>query len=287
MGTMQADLETSIANQNDAAIKTKNETKVDQQQTTQIPHANPTAIIPHNTSANVHINQVTSNDITDSSHLSANYTNDISTDRTMETHITNAVTQNFTKESLSQLSQIVNSNQDIGIDVEGVGGSVTIRNIENSSNIILRQTMTSSMNVGNAVVQTLANTMALETDDAATTKNTEALGLTSKTDLRTGNAASGDMTTSLDYKQIISQDFGMGSCGSSASSCISCIICIVCILSCGLGAMGGGGGGDSEITYNQVPYTGPAAVLPGNRGTSVGGSSSENETSIGGYYYFN
>jgi hypothetical protein len=107
MSTMQADLEQSIANQNDAAIKTKNEATVDQEQTTQIPQANPTAIIPHNDSANVNINQVTSNDINDATHLSQNYTNDISTDRTMETHVLNAVTQNFTKELLIQINQLI------------------------------------------------------------------------------------------------------------------------------------------------------------------------------------
>lgn len=297
MATMQADLEQSVANQNDAAIKTINDAKIEQEQKTQVPAANPTAIIPHNTSANVDINQVTSNDISDASHLSANYTNEIDIEKTMETHVMNAVTQNFTKESLTQLSQIINLSQSISIDVEGVGGSVTIRDVSLVSNIVLRQTLSNVMNVGTAIVQTVANTLGTETDDSVTTKNTETLGLTSKSDLRTGNTSSGDMATKLDYKQTISQDFGLGSCGSSASSCICCIICIVCILSSGLGAVGGGMGSDGtgddgmsddgnkpgEYNYKTGIDNRPVGPDGQKIGTEVGGSSSE---SIGGYYYF-
>ncbi|NDB86179.1 MAG: hypothetical protein EB127_26305 [Alphaproteobacteria bacterium] len=180
MGQMQADLEQSIANQNDAAIKTKRETKIEQEQKTQLPAANPTAIVPINNDANVDINQVNSTDITDASYLSANYTNELSTDRVMETHVMNAVTQNFTKESLTQLSQIINSNQEININVEGVGGNVSVKDIKLQSNIILRQTLTSSMNVGTAVINAVSNTLGAQTDDSAITKNTESVGLTNR-----------------------------------------------------------------------------------------------------------
>jgi hypothetical protein len=203
----------------------------------------------------------------------------------METHVMNAVTQNFTKESLTQLSQIINSNQKISIDVEGVGGDVTIKNTKLTSNVILRQTLANTMNVGTAVVQTVTNTLGAQTDDSVTTKNTETLGLTNKSDLRSGNTSAGDMESKLDYKQTISQDFGMGSCGSSASSCICCIICIVCILSSGLGAIGGGGGGEGMSDEGMgEEEASPKSVPSENIGTKVGGSSESD--SVGGYYYF-
>jgi hypothetical protein len=287
MATMQADMEQSIANQNDAAIKAKSDAKIEQTKETQLPSADPTAIIPINNTANVNINQVVSTDINDATHLSANYTNEISVEKTMETHVKNAVTQNFTKESLTQLSQIINSNQEISISVEGVGGNVTIRNTELTSSVILRQTLSNTMNVGTAIVNAVTNTLGAQTDDSVTTKNVEAIGLTSKADLRNGNTSDGDMQSKLDYKQTISQDFGMGSCGSSASSCICCIICIVCILSSGLGAVGGSMGdvesmGDESMGMeeNSSPVDAPESAPVG---TSVGGSS---ESSVGGYYYF-
>ena len=284
MATMQADLEQSVANQNDAAIKSANEAKVEQTKTTQIPSADPTAIIPTNDTANVNINQVSSTDVKDASHLSANYTNEIDISKTMETHVMNAVTQNFTKESLTQLSQIINLSQNINIDIEGVGGNATIRDTSLVSNIVLRQTLSNVMNVGTAVVQTVANTLGAQTDDSVTTKNTESLGLTSKSDLRSGNKSDGDMLSKLDYKQTISQDFGMGSCGSSASSCICCIICIVCILSSGLGAVGGNMGSMGSEGLESSPIAPETALASAPTGTSVGGSS-ESE-SVGGYYYF-
>jgi hypothetical protein len=291
MATMQADLEQSVANQNDAAIKSQLESKIEQVKTTQIPSSDPTKYIPTNDQANVHINQVTSTDVKDATHLSAGYTNEVETEKTIETHVMNSVTQNFTKETLTQLSQIINSTQKISIDVEGVGGNVTIKNTKLTSNVILRQTLASQMNVGTAVTNSVFNTLGAQTDDSVTTKNTNSLGLTNKSDLRSGNTAKGDMDSKLDFKQTISQDFGMGSCGSSASSCICCIICIVCILSSGLGAVGGGGGEDysseeyvEENSSPQAAPTAPPAQAEPQIGTSVRGSSESD--SVGGYYYF-
>jgi hypothetical protein len=292
MAIMQADLEQSVANQNDAAIKSQLESKIEQEKTTQIPSADPTKFIPTNDQANVHINQVTTTDVKDATHLSAGYTNEVEIEKTIETHVMNSVTQNFTKESLTQLSQIINSTQKISIDVEGVGGNVTIKNTELTSNVILRQTLASQMNVGTAITNSVFNTLGAQTDDSVITKNTNSLGLTNKSDLRGGNTAKGDMDSKLDFKQTISQDFGMGSCGSSASSCICCIICIVCILSSGLGAVGGGGGGEDysneeyeeENSSPQAAPTAPPAQAEPQIGTSVGGSSESD--SVGGYYYF-
>jgi hypothetical protein len=294
MATMQVDMETSIANQNDAAIKTKREMKVEQEQKTQLPAANPTEIVPINNDANVNINQVASTDITDSSYLSANYTNELSTDRIMETHVMNAVTQNFTKESLTQLSQIINSNQSIEIDVEGVGGNVTIEDTFLNLNIVLRQTLTSNMNVGTAVINAVSNTLGAQTDDSVITKNTESLGLTNKTDTRNGNTSKGDMESKFDYKQTISQDFGLGSCGSCASSCICCIICIVCILSSGLGAVGGSMGssgeegmGEESVGEGESPTTNASSTeQPAASGPSAPVGESSESASVGGYYYF-
>jgi len=282
MSKMQADLETSIANQNDAAIKTKRETKLEQTVSSQIPRADPTKIVTTNDDANVNINQVVSNDVKEASHLSANYTNQLDVNRIMETHVKNAVTQNFTKESLSQLSQIIDSNQKIGISVEGVGGNVSISDIGNSSNIILRQTLSSNMNVGNAIVNTVKNTLGMSTDDAVTTKNVSDVGLTSKTDLRNGNSSSGDMSSKFEYKQTITQDFGFGSSGSSLSSCISCICCIVCVLSSGLGAIMPDMSSTTEI--NQVA---PKEKEKPEEKSSENSSSEGTGTKVGGYFYFN
>jgi hypothetical protein len=304
MDTMSADIQTSIANQNNAAMASTINNKVDQTKETQVPMADPTQIIPTNDQANVKINQEISNDVKLQTTLNGDYTNIIETDKTMESHIKNAVTQNFTKESLSQLAQIINQSQEIGIDIEGVGGNVTVSNLENQANIVLRQTMTSNVDFGTAIVNSVKNTMGISTDDALVSKNVVGLGLTSVDELRNGNTNKADFASSLDYKQTISQDFGMGSSGSSFSSCSICICCIICILSCGLGAGSGmlpsSSGSDSSDSLDSSDSSENTSDESNNNETS---DSSNNKTSdssnsipeessdgvgssVGGYYYF-
>jgi hypothetical protein len=275
--------------------------------------APPTQIVSTNDQANVDIQQSTSNDILQNATINMDYSNIIENDKTMETSIKNAVTQNFTKESLNQLAQIINQDQEIEIDIEGVGGNVTVSNLENQANIVLRQTMTSKVDFGTAIVNSVKNTMGMMTDDEITSSNVIGLGLTSVDELRNGNTNKADFASSLDYKRTVTQDFGMGSSGSSFSSCSICICCIICILSCGLGAGGSmlpsGSGSDSsdssdssdESNNNETSDSSNNEIS--NSSSNEISNSSSNEisdssnsmpeessdgvgSSIGGYYYF-
>jgi hypothetical protein len=294
MDTMSADIQTTIANQNNAAMASTLNNNIEQTKISEIPSADPTQIIPTNDTANIKIKQATTNNIKDAQTLNGNYTNEISTDKIMESHISNAVTQNFTKESLNQLSQIINNNQSLKIDVEGVGGNVIIKNLKNTANIVLRQTMTSKVDFGTAIVNSVQNSLGIVTDDTLTTKNVTALGLTSKFDLRNGNTSEAEMKSEMKYKQTISQGFGMGSCGSSFSSFSSCICCIICILSCGLGAASSmippvESGESSQESSEQGSSEPESAELPkSSEEESPGQESSEQGvgSSVGGYYYF-
>jgi len=281
MNTLSANLETSLANQTSAAIDLKSSTKINQQQETQMPMATAGTIAMPNTTANVKLDQTTVVDTEEATFLNQNYTNDMSIDRIMETHVNNAVTQNFTKESLSQLSQVLMLEQDIEIDIEGVGGNVSVEDISNVTNVVLRQTLSNTMNVGNSIANAVVNTMGIGTDDTQTTKNVSSAGLTSKTDLRNGLSSDSKITMENEYTQKITQDFGFGSCGSSMSSCISCIVCIICILSCGLGAAASAMPSGSESSETIITTSEPSEK------SETSDTPSDNVgTSVGGYYYF-
>jgi hypothetical protein len=292
MDTMSADIQTTIANQNNAAMSSQLSNNVEQTKSTQVPSADPTAIVPTNDQANVRIKQHTTNNIKDAQTLNGNYTNEINTEKIMESHINNSVTQNFTKESLNQLSQIINQNQSLNIDVEGVGGNVIIRNIKNTANVVLRQTMTSNIDFGTAIVNSVQNSLGIITDDSLTSKNVTSLGLLSKTDLRNGNTSEADFKSDMKYKQTITQDFGMGSFGSSFSSCSICICCIICILSCGLGAGSGmiPSAPDSSDTSDTPDTSESSSQKSPDESSSQESSGQESSdgvgTSVGGYYYF-
>lgn len=292
MDTMSADLQTTIANQNNAAMASSLNTKVDDKQTANVPMAAPTQLVSTNDNANVDIQQATSNDILQNATINMDYSNIIENDKTMETSIKNAVTQNFTKESLSQLAQIINNNQEIEIDIEGVGGNVTISNLENQANIVLRQTMTSEVDFGTAIVNSVKNTMGMMTDDEITSSNVIGLGLTSADELRNGNTNKADFESSLEYKRTVTQDFGMGSSGSSFSSCSICICCIICILSCGLGAgsgmlpsSSGSDSSDSSDESNNNETSDSSNSIPEGSSDNVESSDGVG-SSVGGYYYF-
>jgi len=306
MNTLSANLETSAANQTDATLKLRNDSKVDKEQKTQFPAAAPNTVHPPNTSANVNIQQENYMENNEINNVSNRVVNDISTERIMETHINNSVTQNFTKESISQLSQYLKQNQNIEITIEDVGGNVSVTDISNATNIVLRQTLQNKMNVGNAIVNSVVNTMGLETDDGVASKSIQDAGLTSKTDLRNGITSKADLESTASYSEKVTQDLGFG-CGSSGSSliffCIPCIICIVCVLSVGAGGLTATAAA-SGIASSESPTD---KLQPGEEIDNSDSSNSTNSTessdgmpnsseslesidspgtSVGGYYYF-
>ena len=306
MNTMDANLQTAASNQADAAIDIKLKTKTEQEQKTQLPHASPGNMQTPNTSANVNLEQENFMENHEKTELSNKFISDISTERIMETHIHNAVTQNFTKESISQLSQYLEQNQNIKITIEDVGGNVNLENIENVTNIVLRQTLSNKMDVGNAIINSVKNTMELETDDTAATKNFQQSGLTSKTDLRNGITSDAKMSSTIENSQKMVQDFGFGSCGScSLLSLLPSIICIVCVLSFGSGGMSlissiaSSESSSDKLQANEEIDDSDSSKSPGSSESSESiessvspgssdssGSTEFKGTSVGGYYYF-
>ena len=306
MSTLNANLQTTLANQTDAAIKMKSEAEVLQEKKSQFPGTPATEIVPKDMKSNVKIDQTSLLENTEINDLSNKYTNILETERIMETHINNAVTQNFTKESLSQLSQYLEQNQNIKITIEDIGGNVEVGNIENATNIVLRQTLSSKMNVGNAIANTVINTLGIQTDDTVVTKNIQDSGLTSKTDLRNGMTSTTDMETKMKYTQKMTEDFGFGSCGSiSLLSSLPCIICIVCVLSFGSGGMSlissiaSSESSSDKLQANEEIDDSDSSKSPGSSESSESiessvspgssdssGSTEFKGTSVGGYYYF-
>jgi len=304
ISTMDANLQTNIANDTKAIVDIKRATEIDQKKNSNLVGADPNPIPNNNTDANVNITQNTNLDNKDSYESSNKFIRDTNTERIMETHIKNAVTQNFTKESISQLSQYLEQNQNIKITIEDVGGNVLVNNIENATNVVLRQTLANKMNVGNAICNAAKKSMGIITDDTDISKNFQDSGLTNTTDLRNGLTSDVQMKSELKYKQTITQDTGLGSSTSSlACSFLPCIICIVCVLSFGVGGLTAAAAA-SGIASSESPTD---KLQPGEEIDNSDSSNSTNSTessdgmpnsseslesidspgtSVGGYYYF-
>jgi len=279
---MQADMATQTRAQQESALKARVEAKIDQTKTTNLPAAAPPLIPAENLNANTHQKQYNSTSIKEANKLVAPYTNKTDIEKTLETHVNNAVTQNFTKETINIMAQTILANQDMEIKISNIGGNVSIKNVKQTMNIILRQTLNTKMNIGTAIVNTLTNTLGVETDDQVIQKKVSQSGVTSKMDLRSEQAATQDLSSSMSYKQTLTESFGgsLGSCnssgssGSSFSSCCCCIILCVLIAMCGVGGSMGSPGGDegegeeegetsesvpSKVSSPAAPAAAPAA----------------------------
>jgi hypothetical protein len=217
-----------------AAQTAQNSSQVNQEQSNMsgwMAMAAPLTIMPVSTQANMDTKEETINDAETAS-LTSNFfsmTTDIT--RTLQTKIMNSVTQNFTHETVTQLMQTVNSNQQMNIKITNTIGDVRLDNISQLVNIVLRQTLTQKMNIGNAIANGVVNGMGISTDDRASIINSLKTDLQSKTKGRTTSSFTQDLQSSYEYTQkVVSGPGSSASCGSSGSSWMSSIIIVICCI---------------------------------------------------------
>jgi hypothetical protein len=137
------------------------------------------------------------------------------------------------------LIQDITNIQDISLGAAEVGGDCIIEDAENSTNIILRQTLSAKMNIGTAIVNSIKDQLGVQTDDSVANKNVQNTTQTSANDLRSGLTLESSLKSVQEYIQTITQQGnGLGSLGSLLSICCCCSCCIISILSSGMGAIG-------------------------------------------------
>jgi len=236
--TLSADMTSAVAAQNMSSYKADVQSTVSQEKKTQLPAADPIAPPSENLAANTNITQKNKTDVANVLKISAPFSSSITAEKVLQSSINNAVTQNFTKNTVNVLAQTLSLNQTLSIEAVNIGGDCTVENISQLANVAMRQTMTSKMDIGTAIVNSVQNSMGIKTDDSFVKDNLQDTKAITKNDLRSGNASISDMKSDQTVTQKMEQYMdGLGSSGSSASSCICCIICLVCILSCGLGGL--------------------------------------------------
>ena len=270
--TIDADLKSAMAAQNDSALTTDTKSKIEQTKTTQVPSADPAPLMSQNLNANTTLNQSNIQSAENAVNIAMPYTSSVEFDKTLQTAINNSVTQNFTKDTMNILVQTVYVSQDMDINFNG-GGDCVLSDFNQKANILLRQMMSSKMDIGTAIVNSIQNQLGIGTDDSVANKNVQDATATTANDLRSGNASKSDMKSAQEYIQKITQYMDLtGSSGSSLSSCICCICCIISILSCGLG--------DMELPTSIGDIGLPASI--GNTGlpASIGNTGKENDFSF-------
>ena len=290
MNKMQQDINTQVASQQTSDSKQQATSVADVEQKTQLPMAQLNAPQPTNLAANVHVDQKVSSDMLDATVLSAPYHSTTDISKTLETHVNNSVTQNFTKETVNILAQTITAKQDMEISAEDIGGDCIVENISQNMNVILRQQMTNTMNLGTSVMNTLTNTLGISSEDTQITKTMNDNKLTNITDLQNGQTSKTDMTSSTSFKSKVTQDFGgCGSCGSSGSSifffCSCCIICICIISGCiGVSAASGAASSMGDASSAAPTDSLPTDSLPiDSAPTTEGVSTSDTK---GGFYFY-
>ena len=272
---LNADLTTALAAQNNASLQQTATAKIDQIKIDPIGLSpDPAVITPKTLGSNVNQTQITANDVVNTVNLSAPYTSTTDYTKNLQTIVNNSVTQNFTKDTVNILSQTVIGNQTMNINAANIGGNCTISNISQNFNITLRQTLTSNLNIGTAIVNSITSQLGVKTDDKVANANIAKATATTKNDLRASNGLTANLTSSEQYTQTFAS--GFGSSGSSGSSFICCCLCCICILSSGLGGlvMPTGDNSDSSESESSAPE-------------SSDDNPSSEEPTKGGFSFFN
>ena len=314
MSNASNDIQNEIANQTAAAVKQKNDLKSEtKKETILFPGATPYPPPPANANANIITKQKTVNDLLVSTTISAPFslTNDVS--KTIETNIQNSVTQNFTRNTVTQLMQAINLSQDMSIKIKSVGGNVTVSNISQLANIQLRQVLDQKMNIGAAITNNMSSNLGVQNDEKLTLDKKDVSTNNNKNTVRNTSDSTSDQDQKSSSSLTMTTGFGgsfgsFGSCGSSFFIFCSCCICIVL---CMVGPMLGGmipASGDSEGSEEETsekstssnaaasPETpesseaaspeaaSPEAASPEAASPEAASSEQPTGTSVGGYY---
>jgi hypothetical protein len=300
MSKASNDIQNEIANQTAAAVKQRNDLKSDTKQDTLLfPGATPYPPPPENANANIITKQKTVNDLLVSTSISAPFslTNDVS--KTIETNIQNSVTQNFTRNTVTQLMQAINLSQDMSIKIKSVGGNVTVSNISQLANIQLRQVLDQKMNIGTAITNSMSASAGIQNDESVTLKKRDASSNINNNDLRNTSDSTSDQDQKSSSSLTMTTGFGgsLGSCNSCGSSFFILCSCCICIVLCMVGPMLGSmipASGDSEAseegtseesTSSEAPATPESSeAAPAPASPEASSSEQPTGTSVGGYY---
>ena len=270
-----------------------------QAQTSGLPVAPPPLLPLPNLNANTSATQFSSSDISNTTTLSAPYSATTNFNDVLSTSINNAVTQNFTKETLNILAQTVVGSQSLKIKVSNIGGNVSILDTTQRANIVLRQTLTEQLNIGTSIINSVVNSMGIQTDNSLIQKKTLDAGVITANSLRNSSSTQQEGSSSTDYLQTLTQDFGgsmgsLNSCGSSGSSFFSlccCIILCVCIALSGVGGVmisANGDEGDGSNTTSTESEDQSKAPTSAPETSSVPRELEENPGAVqaGGFFFF-
>ena len=284
--TLSADMTSAVAAQNMSSYKADVQSAIREEKKEVLPSATDVPPPPENLAANVNLNLANKSDITNALNISAPFSSSITAEKVLQSSINNSVTQNFTKNTVNVLVQTLSLSQSLSIEAVNIGGDCTVERISQVANIAMRQTMSSKMDIGTAIVNSIQNSMGIKTDDSFVTENLQKTSATTKNDLRLGNTAVSDMKSEQTFTRIYEQHMGgLGSSGSSGSSCICCIICIICILSCGLGGLSMSS--ETNIIESSSDSDTSSSDKNSNKSSSENSSSSDkNNSKEGGFFSF-
>jgi len=235
---MNDDLTTALAAQQSASLSQAAKGSVaNTKVTTALPSVDPPAAQGQNLDANTNITQISNQHVSNAVDISAPYVSDVDFKKILKTVVNNSVTQNFTKNTVNILSQSVIGNQDMNINISNIGGNCVLKNISQKFNVTLRQTLTSKINIGTAIVNGITSALGTKTDDQVSNENVQKQSSATKNDLRTDQASTQVASSEFSASSFVGDFGGFGSSGSSSSSCIICIICVCSILLCGFGGL--------------------------------------------------
>lgn len=243
MSQASTEIETQIENQTAQSVIQKNLIKsTDKQESAILPLATAAEPTIPNMNSNIKTKQLIENDLLTATTIGAPFsiTNDI--ERTISTSISNSVTQNFTHNTVTQLMQAINLNQNMNIRVEDIAGNIVISNISQVANVQLRQVLSQKMDIGTAIVNGIQNGAGIVTDDNIAIKKSDINSIVNKNGVRNSSSFKSDQAQDITVDRTISTGGGSmpssQSSGSSFSSIFSSIFCIICCIAAPmLGAM--------------------------------------------------
>lgn len=284
------DIMTEIASAQSMSVNQKAASDIAQKKESLLPAANPTTIIPSNLSANVYLDQTTTNEVYNAVKISAPFLSKVDIDKTLVSIVNNSITQNFTKNTVNILAQTVIGEQSLTIDISDVGGNCTIENTEQSFNIMLRQTLSSQLNIGTAIVSSIANTLGVQTDNSVAASNLQDLTSKIGNSLRSDQTSTQVAASDQKYTQTITS--GTGIFASCITYSILCTICCLCIFG-GLGgltakAMSNSSEDSSEDSSEKSPEdSSDKSTPPEDSSDKSPSEDSSSDNPEGGFSFFN
>jgi hypothetical protein len=78
----------------------------------------------------------------------------------------------------------------MAINIANIGGNCTLENISQNFNVTLRQTLTSKINIGTAIVNGITSALGTKTDDQVSNENVQKATSATKNDLRSDQSSS-------------------------------------------------------------------------------------------------